>query len=438
MERRHTGERRGAVAAAVAAIALAAAASAESAQAGYRGGRASAARIDIAETPAGEPEWVASTDWTVAVWYFAAWEPEYHWDGWPALAANAPWRLPLLYDSTDPETRAHGIQYYRNSRPEVLDWHVRWMREYGINLMLWDWYPQAGPDGSLDPSFFGNRALEVGFLGKDRIGGDPVATNRFADTMPFAVMWTNHRPFQIPLEGTIRYTCRQFFSQPNYYRIDGKPLLILFSHHDLAMQLREGDEPVEAGDARVGDYLAALRAIAAEEGHPAIHIALCNAMDAAGAAHLKAKGYDGPAHYNILESGGAEAIPMREGAREWVIAEEDFRTRTRPGHRRVWEAMVEVFGRDYLLGTMPMQDFRPIATRPRLHYVSGASPEAYRELLRDAKAFIEERGLRKFVSIEAWNEWYEGSYIEPGVEWGFDWLEAIRSEFAAPDEGVSD
>ena len=42
--------------------------------------------------------------------------------------------------------------------------------------------------------------------------------------------------------------------------------------------------------------------------------------------------------------------------------------------------------------------------------------------------------MRKFITIEAWNEWYEGSYIEPSTEYGFNWLEVIRNEFAKNSE----
>jgi len=35
--------------------------------------------------------------------------------------------------------------------------------------------------------------------------------------------------------------------------------------------------------------------------------------------------------------------------------------------------------------------------------------------------------------LEAWNEWGEGSYIEPNAEFGFDDLEAVRDVFATPD-----
>jgi hypothetical protein len=91
--------------------------------------------------------------------------------------------------------------------------------------------------------------------------------------------------------------------------------------------------------------------------------------------------------------------------------------------------MVEAFGRDYLLATCPMQNWEP-TFRPTSYVIVNNTPDAYRDLLRKSKEFIERRGLRKFVTIEAWNEWLEGSYVEPSTQWGLAYLDAIRDVFA--------
>ncbi len=197
-------------------------------------------RIDVAKQTPPETKPIGS-DYTVAMWYFAAWEPEYTWDGWKQVAERSPWRIPLLYDSADSEMEFNGIRYYRASNPRVLDWHVHWLREHAVNLMLWDWYPQVDNAGEFAPTFFGNRALELGFLGKTKLGAAPVTTNRFANTMPFAVMWTNHAPSNRIAPGLGEYIVDQFFSQPNYYRLDDKPLLAIWSVRDL-IQGAGGDD----------------------------------------------------------------------------------------------------------------------------------------------------------------------------------------------------
>lgn len=384
-------------------------------------------RIDIATQKAGEPTRVPQTEWTVGVWYFAAWEPEYNWDGWKIVSRKCPWRIPILFDSTDKESNYNGISYYRNGKPEVIDWHVRWMRENCINLMMWDWYPTQDKE-KFDPTFFGNRALEVGFLGKEKLGGPPVKTNRFEKTMPFAVMWTNHTPFYIPLEETTRYTCRNFFSQPNYYKVDGKPMVVFLSHHHLALQLSKEGEDIHVGAARVPEYLNKVRAIAAEEGYPEIMIVLACVWDKRGAEGMKTMGYDGLIHYNAFDMGGSTKTTLKDGERAYTVQTEDFTTQTLPGFRRLWNDFADVYGKDYFLSMMPMQDFRP-TQRETSYYVSGASPEAFRAQLKAAKEVVEARGMRKFAIMEAWNEWFEGSYLEPSVEWGTGWLDVIREEF---------
>lgn len=55
-------------------------------------------------------------------------------------------------------------------------------------------------------------------------------------------------------------------------------------------------------------------------------------------------------------------------------------------------------------------------------------------MLLMAKDFGERNNLRKMVIIEAWNEWGEGSYIEPSREWGFAYLDAIRNVFVGEGE----
>ena len=40
----------------------------------------------------------------------------------------------------------------------------------------------------------------------------------------------------------------------------------------------------------------------------------------------------------------------------------------------------------------------------------------------------------KFVMINAWNEWVEGSYLLPDRYWGYGWLEAVKEVFGPVEE----
>ncbi|MFO1153186.1 MAG: glycoside hydrolase family 99-like domain-containing protein [Rhodospirillales bacterium] len=59
----------------------------------------------------------------------------------------------------------------------------------------------------------------------------------------------------------------------------------------------------------------------------------------------------------------------------------------------------------------------------------GASPARFRYWLRHVLRQEDRRsgGAERLVFINAWNEWAEGTYLEPDVRYGLGWLEAVRS-----------
>jgi hypothetical protein len=60
------------------------------------------------------------------------------------------------------------------------------------------------------------------------------------------------------------------------------------------------------------------------------------------------------------------------------------------------------------------------------------TPELFQEGLIKAKAYLD--GLAnepKILNINSWNEWTEGSYLEPDSIHGMAYLNAIRKVFGA-------
>jgi len=56
------------------------------------------------------------------------------------------------------------------------------------------------------------------------------------------------------------------------------------------------------------------------------------------------------------------------------------------------------------------------------------TPENFAAALRLAKQYVDEHPDQfPLITINAWNEWVEGSYLLPDQVFGFGYLEAVKS-----------
>lgn len=67
---------------------------------------------------------------------------------------------------------------------------------------------------------------------------------------------------------------------------------------------------------------------------------------------------------------------------------------------------------------------------PAMASMSGNTPAAFKQALQEARKFLDARPAdQRILTINAWNEWTEGSYLEPDTVNGMGYLDAIRAVF---------
>ncbi len=322
----------------------------------------------------------------VGVYYFPGWKTASQWQP----LQRFPERKPVL-------------GWYREGEPEVADWHIKWAVEHGITFFAYDWYWSQG-----------TRQLEHALH-------DGYFKARYRSLLKFCLLWANHNPPRTSSHedclAVTRYWIENYFRRPEHLTFDGKPVMIIFSPHRLTEDL--------GGDG-VRRAFAAMRAECQRAGLKGLYLIACIG-DAGGARQAAAEGYDAITAYNWPHLGMTG---------EGMFA--PFETLV-PAYRRHWE---HLFTESPIpLTPLPVcggWDSRPWHGENNLVRF-GRTPELFKRHLLDAKQVLEVRSPksegRKAILIEAWNEWGEGSYIEPHAEFGFGYLDAIREVFTdAPKE----
>lgn len=312
----------------------------------------------------------------VGAYYFPGWRSAGQWQP----IRSFPERRPLL-------------GWYREGDPEVADWHIKWAVEHGITFFAYDWYWSQGARQL-------EHALHDGYFHA-----------RYRHLLKFCLLWANHNPpgthSQADCLAVTRYWIENYFRRPEHLTVDGKPVLIVFSPQRLTEDL---------GSAGVKRAFEAMRAECRAAGLPGLYLLAC-VGDAGQARTAAAEGYDAITAYNWPGLGMIGASLFAPFA---TLLD---------GYRRQWELLRARSPLPLMVPVCGGWDSRPWHGENNLVRY-GRTPALFRQHLADAKRFLNDEKdaspLRRFVLIEAWNEWGEGSYIEPHQEFGFGYLDAIR------------
>lgn len=364
-----------------------------------------------------------------AAYYFPGYHPNAQndarlgkgWTEWDLMRAARP-RFP---GHDQPKAPLWG--FLDESRPEVFEKKIAAAADHGLAAWIFDWYwHETGP--------FLERALEEGFL---------KAPSR--RRMQFALMWANHdwidifpakagRPQKTIYPGPVGraafdratdHVIARYFSQPNYWKIEGKPY---FSVYEL-MTLVRGLGGVEPARQALDDFRRRARAA----GLKGIHLnAVAWGVKPEGLAKdandlLDRLGFDSVTsycwiHHNYPQEfpGPAYADWASRAAAQW----EGFRKQwNRPYHPNV------SMGWDSSPRTTQSDPFQPVGY-PYTPVVRDNTPAEFKRALKKLKAVLDAdpRGPNVFT-INAWNEWTEGSYLEPDTVHRLGYLEALRDVF---------
>ncbi|MCL4205050.1 MAG: glycoside hydrolase family 99-like domain-containing protein [Pirellulaceae bacterium] len=330
-----------------------------------------------------EPRPVRS-DIDVGVYYFPGWHSGSRWQ--PIM--DFPGRKPVL-------------GWYDEANPECADWQIKWAVEHGVRFFMVDWYWDRG-----------NRHLEHWLH-------EAYAKARYRSHLQWAIMWANHNApgshSKDDWRRVTQYWIDHYFSMDEYYRIDGRPAVFIWAPANIRNDV--------GGSESAAELYSLSQQMAREAGYKGIYfVAMSSHESAAQCAQLLREGYEACTSYH-----GFYLAETRAGGKQFPFSRV---VETGP---EVWRAADQrAAGLEYF----PVVD-TGWASEPwhgnQARVIHGRTPELFGQLCRQAAEYARENGKR-IVAVGPWNEWGEGSYIEPYAEHGFGDLEQLRRAFCPPGD----
>lgn len=383
----------------------------------------------------------AQSKYDVAVYYF----PNYHKDSINERWHGKGWTEWDLVKAAQPRFAGHEQPkqptwgYFDESDPVWAAKEIDLAASHGIDVFIYDWYWY----GATGP--FLQEGLERGFL---------KAPNK--NKLKFALMWANHNWTNIHptaytnnpeklTDGEVTwalwdsittYIVENYFKQPNYWTIDGKPYFSIFdagrfmhsfqTADSAALAIKLFDNKVKAAgfaglylnliDQSIGDnYLTDLMK------QPVKRAAILNDWNVSSVTS-----YNFLAAYDLRDKG-------------WPTASYQQATESNTQYWKKIETQINSLpffpcvsmGWDVTPRLIATDKYDTFKGYPWLPVLTGKNnPQVFQQALQAAKNYLDAHSSQpKIITINAWNEWTEGSYLLPEKRTDTKYLDAVKAVF---------
>lgn len=268
---------------------------------------------------------------------------------------------------------------------------------------------------------------------------------------PFCVGWANHDWSNKTWQKTKRFTkdtvflkqeylgkqdytdyfyyLLPMFMDHRYIKVDEKPLFYVF-------------DPDSCPDMK--EFIQLWQHLAEKNGIPGIHfVARADSIGKADEIYKKNFMNEVKARYDRYIDMGFDAVSSMNFRRAEILATGFFKKIIRNIRRKIFGYALN--SHDYMKLTehyytdedkldyvypqiTPRKDKTPRAGKNALVY-TGSTPEKFRIAIKMALEKIKDKDdEHKILFLNSWNEWGEGSYMEPDIVWGHQYLDVLREE----------
>ncbi len=373
-----------------------------------------------------------NTEYQIGVYYFG----NYHVDPRNEAQHGKGWTEWEIVKRAEPRFPGHQQPkvplwgYEDEADPKVMEKKIAAAADHGITHFIFDWY-------YYDDGPFLERSHDIGFM-----------QARNNNRIKFALMWANCdwvdiHPYKLHTEPPLQYqgpvtratfdhivdlVISRYFKHPSYWTIDGAPY---FSMYDISAFIKGLGGVEQAAEA-----FRYFREKTKAAGFPDLNlngvfwgnITLPDGRAVPDRAALARQlGFDSITSYVWIHHVPLKDFPetdyrwvMQESIQYWHAAAAEFTVPFHPNVSMGWDSSPRTVQSDKFM----------VARYPFTPVLKGNTPQAFQEALVEVKKYLDNSKTKsKIFNINSWNEWTEGSYLEPDTINKMAYLEAIRNVF---------
>ena len=322
----------------------------------------------------------------------------YYFDGWTSQTGHLKPRLLREFADREP------VWGWYDDSLTTMQQQIDVAADAGLRFFAFDWYYPEDPDKQTHL----NTGLDLYLRSPNR------------DRLEFCLLVANHGGFRIGPNDwdAVCDLWMPLFQNPRHLKVRGKPLLIIFSNHDLLKSF-ETTQSVHAAFDRLQER-------ARVAGLPGVEICACATPGPergwSDLAKLRAAGFTSFTGYNYVSQGGAkrgDPVPYQSLV--------DL-------HLDVWRTFASKNVLPYIPVVTAGWDKRPwedaATTATNSVYFPDRTPEKFGAFVREALRWLDANPAatpaERLLLIYAWNEYGEGGYIAPTRGDGNRYLEELR------------
>jgi hypothetical protein len=315
--------------------------------------------------------------------------------------------------------------YVNEANPEIMEMEIACAAKHGVNVFIYDWY-------WYDNRPFLENCLNDGYL---------KAKNN--DKVKFYLMWANHdvtHMWNVELssytneviwKGAVTMSefktiverwITKYFSHPSYYKIDGKPVLMIYDVFNFVKSFGGVEGTREA--------VAYFRKEVKKAGYPDVHLQVVTrngslkieTHDGSIIDYYRDIGFDSGSEYQLIGFIKNKTdfmdyeVVMSAAKQQYEDMDAQKDVCYFPHVSLGWDNNIR-----YKEFTTPV--------------IENAAPEKVEKALREAKKYVDTHDLPvPLVTINSWNEWTETSYLQPDTLYGYGYLEAVKKVFVDEEE----